>query len=91
MRCVTTIPNSTCTLLMLRANHFTFWGGWVILKKISCKCTCIKKNFCTRPSSQNNFTHVQWAGKKFLQDVPCGDILNFCIRKLVKDFSTCTW
>ena len=34
--------------------------------------------------------HVQWAGKKFWQDVSWVDTLNF-ISRLLKDFSMRTW
>ena len=29
--------------------------------------------------------------KKFRQDVPCADTVNFCISKLLKDFSIWNW
>ena len=40
---------------------------------------------------KKNFAHIQWTGKKFWQDVPCADTLNFCVSKLLKDFSIWTW
>ena len=40
---------------------------------------------------KKKFTHVQWAGKKSWQDVPCADTVNFCISRLLTDFSIWTW
>ena len=60
-------------------------------KKYPASAYAEENNSCTRPPSQKQFTHVQWAGKKFWQDVPWADTLNFCINKLLKDFSIWTW
>ena len=59
-----------CTLINLGADHSTSeggGGGWVILKKNILQVHMHKKkNYCTRPSCQKKFMHVQWAGKKIL-------------------------
>ena len=73
----------------LRADHFTFFGGegggW-FWKKYILQVHKRKKKIPAQDHRPKNFTHVQWAGKKFWQDVPCAETLNFCISKLLKDF-----
>ena len=53
---------------------------------------CVRKNFLHKTSTivQKKFTHVQWAGKKFWQDVSWVDTSNF-ISRLLKDFIIWTW
>ena len=77
------------------ANHFTFGGsgkgggaGVDFKKNISCKCICVRKKIPAqdhRPK-KNSRTYSE-VEKKFWQDVPWADTLNFCISKLLKDFS----
>ena len=40
---------------------------------------------------KNNSRTYSGLEKKFWQDVPWADTLNFCINKLLKDFSIWTW
>ena len=51
---------------------------------------CVRKNILHKTIVQIKFTHVQWVGKKFWQDVSWVDTLNF-ISRLSKDFSIRTW
>ena len=59
----------------------------ILKKNISCKCISLRKKFLHKTIVQKKkITHVQWAGKKFWQDVSWVDTLHF-ISRLLKDFS----
>ena len=58
----------------------------------SCKRICVRKKNPAQdhPPKQNSRTY-SGLEKKFRQDAPCADTLNFCISKLLKDLSIWTW
>ena len=61
-------------------------------EKISCKYICVRKKIPAQDHRpKKNSRTYSGLEKKFWQDVPCADTLNFCISKLLKDSSIWTW
>ena len=66
----------------------------MILKKNILKVHMRKKNIPAQDHRPKKISRTYtWSGleKKFWQDVPCPNTLNFCISKLLKDLSIWTW
>ena len=88
-------PLSFGDRLCLGAYHFTLGGGgggWVILEKNILQMNMRKKKIPAQDHHpKKNSCTYSGLEKKFWQDVPCADTVNFCISKLLKDFSIWTW